>query len=779
MIRQFIRLVFNRNFKKNRFHTWLNVIGLSIGFMVFIFIMLFVRQQRSYDTFHTNYEELYRIIMDSKRDKYAGSPAQLGPYLLERIPEIEGFVRLEEAGDVVVMKHQTRFYESNLLYADSSFFELFSFSILKGDQKAPLTHPDDIVLSQKTARKYFGDENPVGKTIQLFEDQKEFTVAAVAENPPVNSSVQYSMLIPFVHMEKVSSWGMNNYTTFLKLSDKRLDELVEQKMRSIVVDRDNEQLKLDYLSLQAMEKMHFEPIRGNSFQTIDEKYIFMGISAAIFLLLLAVINYSNLATAISIKRSREVALKKISGSSKTRIVFEIVGESILLALFSFLIALVWVELLKQVINHPMIQNVQMNYSYLPALVLISVFVGFLAGIYPAVYSSGFSIMSLLKESVYKGKRAGAFRNVLVLIQFGITSFLLICAFTYSKQLNYVTASDLGMNPSNVYTLPVHWPGVKVDELKEALLNDPGIEKVATSTYQTGQDNWNQSAFWKGMNEDEQFNMFVYAVDKDFFETMGVELIEGKDRYADLQRRDRKLYVLNESAKNRIGWKEAEGKPFSIFNARLNGRVVGVSPDVNMRSLHHKIGPSAYIIYDAALPYNMYIRVADAHVEKVRSVLQEKWKEFAPENAPFMLSSMDQDLINMYQTEMTSKRVVVYFTLVAMIISFLGLLGLTTYISLQRTKEIGIRKVLGSTEGGIVRMFGGQFLAWVLIAFLLASPLAYLYMRQWLQNFAYKTEVGADVFLLAGLFALMVGFLSVVFQSVRAAKNNPVDSLRYE
>ena len=779
MIRQFIRLVINRNFNKNKFHTFLNIFGLAIGLMAFILISLYVQNKKNYDKFHTNYHKIYRVLDDNDGDVHGGSPAQLAPYLSERIPEIQDYVRVEKKGNVMVYHQEKRFYEDKLIFSDGDLFHMFDFNIVKGEKKNPLNAPNSMVITESVAEKYFGEQDPLGKTMILTNREIPFTIQAVAQDPPSNSTIQFRFVVPFKLLEKRATWGQFNFTTYLMI-DPSVKEKALDKIHQTILKRNGEESeKFDFVKLQPLKDMRFEPVRGNEFQTIQRKYIRIYWFTAIFILLLAVINYTNLASAISIRRSKEVALKKMAGSTRRRIVVEVLFESIVLSMIALLFALIFVELLRPYFNQLIGSSLVFDYARLPLYLIITLIVGTFAGLYPAVYTSRFDIMSLLKETIYKGKKAATFRNLLVFIQFGITSFLLICALTYNKQLNYLNNRDLGMQTKNIYNLRVHWSGVEVDALKQELKNSPKIANVTTTTYAAGLDNWNQSAFWKGMSDKEQINMYVHRVDKDFFETLEIGLVEGENQYNKLERKDKRLYLLNESAKKYIGWEQATGKAFSVMGYPNRGEVVGVMKDFNYRSLYHNVEPAAFLLSNSVLKEHMTITLKRCYASEVKELVQEKWNDFAPENAPFVYTSFDDDFEILYRDERRTKKVIIAFTIVGLIISFLGLMGLATHISLQRTKEIGIRKVLGATEGEVIKLLVSSFLKWVLIAFVIASPLAYIYLQRWLQNFANHTEIGAQIFLVTGLFSIVIGFISVFIQTYRAANTNPADSIRDE
>jgi putative ABC transport system permease protein len=781
MLRQFLKVLSQRCFKKNIFHTILNLLGLAVGLMAFILIVLFVQHERKYDTFHKNYNSIYRIICDEPSDTWVGTPAQLGPYLKDRVPEIEDYVRIEEKNDVLIYRNHERFYESHLLYADSTFFEVFDFPFISGGRQNPLEDLHSVVISESMAEKYFGDKTPIGEQLQIGEDEdKLFTVTAVVADPPSNSTIHYRLIIPFELLAKHSSWGMFNYTTYVKLNKENKADKAEEKITKCAVDRGEYGLmKLNFLKLQPMKDMHFEPMRGNHFQVIDKKYIFILLSSAIFILLLAVINYTNLSSAIALKRSKEVALKKIAGSSRVRIIMEFLLESVLFSIVALFLAVIMVEFIQPLFNRLIGVALHLDYTSIPFFLLIALLIGILGGIYPAIHSSRFNIMGLLKESYYKGKKASTFRNILVLIQFGITGFLLISSLTFTKQLNYIYTRDLGIRTQNIYEIQVHWQGIKLKELKNELKQHTGISHVTTTTFYPGNDGWHQSAYWKGMEEDREIQVFLHSADKDFIKTFGINMLEGGEVYKKVKAESEPLYILNQSTKEHIGWDQAQGKLFSVFGRKRMGKVIGVIEDIKFRSLRHPVEPSVLLIGDMIFPSRMFIRINGENHSEVLDYVESKWEEFAPPNAPFMMSSIEEDFENLYQTERKSRKIFIFFTVVALFVSLLGLLGLATYISLQRTKEIGIRKVFGSSGKAIVGMLTVNLLKLVAIAFIIACPLAWLYLNNWLENFAYHTKLNAEIFLLAGLFALSVGFISVIFQAWRAATTNPVDSLRYE
>ncbi len=766
--------------------------GLAVGLTAFILVLLFVHHQRNYDSFHQHYHSIYRVVCDEPDDQWVGTPAQLGPYLEGKIPEMKQYTRVEPYDDILIQVNKKQFFESDLLFADSTFFEMFSFPLLRGDKENPLRDLHSMVISESVARKYFGGRDPIGQQIRFGKQKaswarsanhgkkkEPYTITAVVADPPANSSIQYRFIVSFEHMARRSSWGMFNYTTYIRLKDPAMHQQAEQKIRQCAVERSNDNaMKLGFLALQAMKKMHFEAIRGNDFQVVQMKYIYILFSAAGFLLLLAAINYTNLSTAIALKRSKEVALKKISGSSRFRIAVEFMLESLFFSLVALFLAFILVELIRPHFNQWLGMELKMYYGLMPLFTAAALFIGLLGGIYPAIHNSRFGIMGLIREHHFRGRKAGHFRNVLVLVQFGITSFLLICTLTFTQQLEYMYNRDLGYRTDNIYEVQVHWNGIRLDALKGELKQHPDISHVTTATFHPGKDNWNQSAFWRGMEKDSDFQVFIHEVDQDFLATFDIELVEGDSTYRGLEAPD-EYYLINRATQKKLGWDKARDKAFGVFNPNDLGTVLGVTENVHFRSLHHAISPSVFLLSMEPVPQRLFIRVRGEDHREALDYLARQWKELAPSNAPFMMSALEEDVESMYQTERKTRQIVLAFTVVAIFISLLGLLGLATFISLQRTKEIGIRKVFGSSQADIIGKLTFNLLKWVFIAFVVASPLAWMYMKRWLAHFAYHIELDAWIFILAGILALGVGFFSVILQAYRASRTNPVHSLRYE
>lgn len=781
MIRHFLRLVIQRNFKRNGFVTVINILGLSVGLTSFILFVLFLQKIKDYDSFHENYNKIYRVISENKgrSEKFCGTPAQLGSYLAERIPEIEKYVRINEVNNIVVTQNEEKFFESDLIYTDNSFFEVFSFPIIQGNKIAPIENISSVVITKKMAQKYFGATNPIGQVLKIGKSERNYTVTAVIQDCPINSSIKFDFILSFERFDKDAYWGEFNYYTYLLLASNKQEFIAEKKIKECAVDRGGDKLmSLNFLRLQALKNLRFEPVRGNTFKTIDRKYIYIFLVATIFILFLAIINYTNLSSAVALRRSKELAIKKISGSRKRQIIAEFLAESVLFTLIALVLALILIELISPGFGQLINEEIQLSYELIPYFILISIFVGITAGIYPSLYGTKYGIIELLKESFFKGRKAKYFRNALVMIQFGITSFLLICAITFSSQLNFMFNREIGINPKDVYEIEFHWDGIKLNELKNELKEFPGIENVSTSTFSAGEDGWNQSARWEGMVDSDQINMFVLASDKDFVKTLGIKFLEKLDDYDDMSFSGGEYYIINKSAKDYIGWKEANNKLFTIFSDTL-GRIVGVVEDFNFRSLHHASSPSVILVKQNPISDKMHVKVKPGYQDEFFMFLEKKWKDFAPVNAPLIITDLKQDFENLYSPEKKTQKVIILFTIIAIFISMLGLLGLATFITLQRTKEIGIRKVLGSGIFRIIILLVVDFVKWVFIAFFIALPLAYLYIQYWLQNFSYHININIWTFILAGSFILLIAFLTVLILVLRATFKNPVDSLRYE
>lgn len=782
MLQQFLRLLVQRNFKRNSFYTIINILGLSVGLTVFILFTLFLKEISNYDTFHKDYQNIYRVVCQENDNKgyFAGTPAQLGSYLSERIPEIQNYVRFFQVNDVLIKKENESFYESSLLFADNSFFKVFSFEINKGNKVKPIENINSVVISEKMAKKFFGDKDPIGQFLKIGRNQSDYKVTAVVDDATKNSSIKYDFIVSFEIMEKRSYWGMFNYRTFIQLNSTNEFKSVERKIRDCAVERsEDETMQLNFLRLQPLKDMRFELVRGNSFKIIDRKYILIFFFATVFILLLAAINYTNLTTALSLGRYKEVAVKKIYGSQRTRIIIEFLAESVAFAVLALIFAFILVELLRPVFGNIIInEEIKMSYSFIPFFITITIAIGLLAGLYPAFHGSGFQIMALLKRTTKKGGRVSGLRNILVIIQFGITSFLLICAIVFSNQLTYLFNKDLGLQTRNVIDIEVQWPGLKLAEFKNELGQYAGVESVSTGSFLAGKDGWNQSTYWKGMTDEEQINMFVMGVDKDYFKTLNIKFLEKTSDFEDLSFKDGDYFVINKSAKEYIGWNKAVGKEFSI-NSNSFGQIAAVVDDFNFRSLHHESSPTAILIREEPVTDRMHVRIKPGYLDEVKLFVEKKWTEFAPSGAPLVITNLDQSFKNLYSSEKKTRIIVILFTIIALIISMLGLVGLATFVAAQRTKEIGIRKVLGANNQKVTRMLILGFVKWVFIAFLIFAPLAYLYLNKWLHLFAYHIKIGPVPFVFTAIFIFITAFISVYIQSFRTASKNPVDSLRYE
>jgi len=779
MIRHFFRLLILRNFKRNSFHTLINILGLSIGLTAFILFVLFICEIRDYDTFHENYNSLYRIIKetDDSRGDFCGTPAQLGAYISESVPEIYNYTRVEERKNITVTVDQEKFFESDLLYVDNRFFEMFSFPIVRGNKDNPIENINSLVITENMAQKYFGNSDPIGQVLKLGKKEKEYQITAVVKDCPVNSSIQYNFINSFKVFDKDAYWGQFNYYTYVQINENV--RIAEEKIKACAVDRGGDQImQLNFLRLQAFKDLRFETVRGNTFNTIDRKYILIFLISSVFILLLAIINYTNLASAISLKRSKEVALKKILGCQKRRIIIEFLVESIFFAILALLIAFIFVELIGPGFGNLINEEITLSYSFIPLFLSIAIAVGFLAGVYPAIYGSKYDLLGLLKQSAYKGKKAKLFRNLLVVVQFGITSFLLICAITFSKQLDFLANRDLGLNVENVYELQVHWDGIKLKEFKEELLKFAAVENITTSTFTAGEAGWNQSVSWEGMKDDRQISMFVIKADRDFATTLGINYLEKIKNFDDLNFAENGYYIINESAKKYIAWNECVNKSFSIFSNE-KGYIAGVVSDYNFRSLHHKASPSVILLSESPVRDKMHIKVRSGYEVDLLTFVEEKWKEFAPASAPLIIASLNQEFDNLYSTEKKTRTIIILFTVVAVFISMLGLLGIATFITIQRTKEIGIRKANGASITNLISMLVFEFTKWVILALIVVTPISILYLKKWLQNFSYQTNLSWWIFIFSGVLTLIVAFLSVIIQSYRASLKNPVESLRYE
>ena len=807
-----------RNFRKNKFFSIINVAGLAVGLAGCFLILMYLQRELSFDQFLSDKDRIYQVALSASfgGDEFdtSNTPPPVGAALQSTFPEIEDYTRHHLPGDLVMRYEDQKYTESNIWMVDSNFLDFFSFELVQGDPSTCLNGINSIVLTERMAKKYFGNTEIVGK--DLFVQEVPYTVSGVLKDIPHNSSLQFDVLVPIANSKRVEqfSWSwiwlqVDTYVRLKKATNESELATLTAKFPGMVRQQAADAFKRIGQDINAFFKdgnrwdlflvplndVHLKSSNVGSRLTtkrdIQDIYIFG--TVGLFILILACINFMNLATAQSLGRAQEVGIRKVLGSKRTTLIRQFLTESMLFAGVAALVAIGLVVWALPTFSQMMGHELQMKDLYsgwsVAAVLGLPVLTGFLAGSYPAFFLSRFKPQTTLKGKSTTGKKDQIWlRNALVIFQFAISLALVICTWTVLLQIQYATNGDLGIQKEDIVVIPnVEYLNDRSESFKDALTLLPEVKSASITTSIPSSFNI-FSDFYVPDNSEEDpraiddLQLSSYMVDEDFASTMGIEIIEGRD-FDKNRSLDSLSVIINETAANMLGWENPIGK-YLTYPGGNNRRyqVIGVMKDFHTISLRYNIEPFALFnesreLY--GLPHSFIVARLQANASQaVFAEIQSLWTGFAA-NAPFYFSYLDSSIDAQYQSERRLSEVLSAFTLLSVFVAVLGLLGLITYTTVQRTKEIGIRKVLGATTAGIVGLLSKDFLKLVLAAFVIAAPVAYYLMNRWLQDFAYSIDMTWWVFALTGFIGLTIAFLTVSFQSLKAAMNNPVDSLRQE
>jgi putative ABC transport system permease protein len=788
-----------RNIKKHKGYSLINILGLAIGMACCILITSYVIYELSYDKYHENADSIYRIKSDAKiGDNLLQIPKSSPPmagYMVENFPEVSNATRLRELGNVPLKYRDNQFYEGRIFFADSSFFDIFTFPLLKGDPKTALKAAYTAVITEDTARKYFGEEDPIGK-VMTIEESVDFTITGIISNVPRNSHFVFDMLCSFEthaqnNRESMANWLSINYYTYIMLQKGSDPYSLEQKLPEMITSNAGNILKAVKgdlrLSLQPLTSIHLHSrLEQEISATSNIAYIYIFSAIALFILFIACMNYMNLATARSAKRAQEVGMRKVLGAHRGKIVRQFLGESLLTSSISCIIALLFVEIALPLFRSISGINLRINYMenpwLIPGLLGLTILVGLVAGSYPAFFLSSFLPIRILKGSLRTGSGNTHFRGVLVIVQFTISIVLIIGTIITFNQLKYMKNTALGFDKEQILILPISDESTveSLLPLKEELKNYPGVIDVGASSHVPGETTYYNPFLPEGFTREQMIWMGQLNVDPDFIPTMGIEFLAGRNFSSELQTDQTHSVIINETAAKRFGWDDPVGKTIgelSISGGIKRRPVIGVVKDFHIESLHREIGP-LLITNNTEWLNTLSIRVAPDNIPETLSFLSKKWDQHNPLR-PFRHFFLDDSFDAQYKADERLSKIFSYFSILAIFIACLGLFGLASYTAEQRTKEIGIRKVLGATLSGIVKLLTKEFSKWLLLANIIAWPVAYFVMRKWLQGFAYRTSIGFYIFVLSAVIALAIALITVSYQALKAAKADPVESLRYE
>lgn len=796
-----------RNLLRHKEYSLINIFGLAIGMASVILILLFVREELSFDSFQTNRDRIYRLLLSTTHPK-TGNTAQraVGPYRLTKelkvdFQDFDNIIRFAPDDRLLITHNGEQFYEEKFAFVDEKVFEMFSFELLVGNPETVLQDPFSVVISEDIAQKYFGDENPIGKALN-FEDN-DFNVTGILAPLPGNTQFDFNMMASINCGEQVFSrivldnWGEGFVETYVMLPEGKTTAEYENRLATFVAAKMERMKRFSpKVVMQPLPEMylHSQSISG-FFPGGDITYVYAFSAIALFVLLIACINFMNLATARSANRAKEVGLRKVVGAQRGQLVWQFLGESVLLSTLALAIALLLVYLSLEAFNDLSGKSLTFSSLYdsdMSALLLLTaLFVGIVAGSYPAIFLSSFQPVSTLSGALTKGIKGGLLRKILVTFQFAVSIFLIVVTAIVYRQLEYSRNAKLGYDKEHVVLLS----GTSRDlretyaQFQTELLSNPGIINGAgSSRVPPGRLRSNIGTRPEGIPEDQQEGMQTIWTDFDFVETMKFELASGRSFSREHGTDATGAFILNEAAVKKIGWtnETAIGKSFGSSEIRdwdngnfeeRDGHVIGVLKDFHFESMHRKIVPTVYFVAPY-MAWQYVIRIAPENIPQTLEFIEKKWHEFVPD-APFVYSFVDEKFDELYRTEERQGKIFTIFAVLAIFVACLGLVGLASFTAEQRTKEVGIRKVLGATIGNLTLLITKEFTWLVLIAFVFAAPVAWYFMDKWLQEFAYHISLGAGIFIFSGLVCLIIAWLTVSYQAIKVALTNPADALRYE
>jgi len=789
MFRNYFKIAW-RNIQKHKGYSIINISGLALGLACCLLILLWVRDETSYDKFHENVPNLYRVI----QERSSVTCAPMAPALEAEVPEIVKATRYRPIGTRLIKYKDKAFNGDRFSLVDPAYFEMFTFPFLKGDPSQALKDPFTIVLTEKTAQKFFGDEEPVGKTLRV-EDRFDFKVTGIIKNVPHNSHMQFDVLSRFDFLqdlwgEDMNNWRSSSHITYVQLQDGSNHEEVVKKMCNVYKKYAGDDYKK--LLLYPLIGIHL----SRRVMWVDSEpgsivYVYMFSVIALFILVIACINFMNLMTARSVKRAKEVGIRKVVGAQKLDLVRQFYGESAFSLLISFLIAFILVVLLLPAFNNLAGKQLTIalfrNMNIASGMVLIAVFAGILSASYPALFISSFRPAKVLKTLSTNGiKGSFSLVKMMVIIQFVITIFLIICTIVVYRQLNFIQNRDLGYDRENIICMPVTNSFLRqLSAASNELISYPNIVSIALSSTLPGRGESTTSKItWDGKNTEEKVVFEVIWADMGFLETFKLTIREGRFFSREFISDLRNGVVINETAARIMGFDNESAIGKRLYNApgrsSLQGggvNITGVMKDFHSRSLHYEIAP-VIIRYPTYPQDNLSIRIRAGKLNETLNFLAGIWQKFVPDY-PFTYIFFDEIINDLYSAEQRMGKIFNYFSYLAIFISCLGLLGLTAFTAEKRTKEVGIRKVFGASTPHVVLMLTKEFLLLVVLAIFVSWPVSYYVAHRWLQKFAYRSDLPFWIFPIAGVFCLLIVLLTVSYQVIKAAYANPIESLRYE
>ncbi|MDX9846154.1 MAG: ABC transporter permease [Tenuifilaceae bacterium] len=804
MIKNYLKVSI-RNLISQRGYTLINIFGLAVGIASSLMIMLYVIDEMSYDKFHPNASNIYRVCLDAKiQDTELLGPIScvpIGPTAVNEYPDIINFTRIFSfSGDPVVRYEDKTFVEKSFIYADSTFFEVFNgFNLVQGNASSILNRANQMVMTETTAKRYFGNEDPVGKVVQLWDNRQNWEVVGVVQDPPTNSHFKFDIIGSFVTlpMSQSTIWLGNNNYTYILLQEGLSPKVVDQRFGEMVATHAGPQFeqfagftseqfetlgnRYNYftqpmLDIHLKSNMQFEMEKGGNITMV---YVFMLI--ALFILVIAAINFMNLSTARSARRAKEVGIRKVVGSTRAKLIGQFLTESVLVATISLLFSVVIVLAAMPAFNS--IAGKQLALSSLPIALTAGVLaatilvVGFVAGSYPAFFLASFEPLKVLKGKLQTGMKNSFMRGALVVLQFTITIGLLVSTFVVYNQISFIRNRDLNYNPENL--LVINRPYAVANEQRETFLNEirklPNVVAAARSSSLPTTIIGNTVMHKKGAPADDIKSLNFFFAHHDFDKTMQFKMVEGRYFSEDFAS-DSSAMVINQAAVKAFAFDGPAVGQIVTINGNDERTVIGVIEDFHYESLHQKISP--LIIASHPVYTYLTVRIDGSNVQETIRAIESKWVEFVPDQT-FDYFFMEEAIENQYGDERRARTLFTSFSVLAIIIASLGLLGLSSYSAEQRTREIGIRKVMGANIGMMVWLLLNEINRLFIISTLIAWPIAWYLMKGWLEDFAFRISLSPWIFIGASILSYLIAVVTVGYQALKAAGTNPAITLKYE
>ncbi|HYH14414.1 MAG TPA: ABC transporter permease [Flavisolibacter sp.] len=794
MIKNYFKIAFRSLWRRKGF-SFINIMGLAIGITACFLIFLYVRFELSYDSFHSKAPHIYRLVTDVKTPSetiHAGITSwPMAPNIKADFPEVASFVRINKT-DVLVRKGDKKFQEGQVLWADSSFFNVFDFSLIKGNQQAVLKELFSIVLSESSAKKYFGKEDPIGQTLLLYGESYPAKVTGVMKDIPENSHIKADMLISMATLtqnfnpEQDQQWTNFDATTYLLLKPGTNVKALEQKFPAFLqrhIGKEMDENKMSFtLFLEPLNDIYLKSTREDNIENGSVSNIYTFSIIAVFILLIAGINFVNLTTARSTERAKEVGIRKVAGAERTQLMRQFIGESLILSLIAFGIAIGLSALLlpsfNQLAGKEISAGIFTNMKNIGLLLLATIGIGLLAGIYPALVLSSFRPIAVLKGQYSKSSKGILLRKGLVVAQFTISIALIIGTIVVYNQTLYMRSQDLGFHKDQMIILDTYGDE-GTNALKQELAALPGVKSTALSSSVPGASHSTAYSEMENRNGDFQVaNVDLYFVDFDYINQYKFKVVAGRTFSRDHGTDTTQAMVLNEAAVKMLGYtspQEAVGRRFRQWGRE--GKIIGVIKNFNYQSLQESIKPLSLRI-EPTRSSLLSVNVSADNMPATIGAIENKWKSLLPKR-PFSYYFLDEFFDRQYRSEERFGRLFFNFAILAIFISCLGLLGLASYSTIQRTKEIGIRKVMGASIMNIVNLLSKDFLQLIIVSFFIATPIAWYFMHNWLNDYEYRINISWWVFVAAGILALIMALVTVSFQAIKAALSNPVKNLRTE